>query len=66
MTQVQPIKKPVIYCPVCYEHMFTVYDLIAHVQTPENNCAMTVQRLYDVGVLDDSDMEEYTAQSAKP
>lgn len=59
MEQVQPVKKPRIYCPCCYIHMFSIYDLIIHVQTPESGCAMTVQRLYDVGVLDDGDMAEF-------
>jgi len=45
--------------------MFHINDLTTHVKTPENNCQMTVQRLYNVGVLDDADIAEYAAANGE-
>lgn len=58
------LPRPLIYCPVCMEHVFGVFDLIEHVKIPENNCQMTLQRLKDAGVIDDGDLEAYSHSPA--
>lgn len=53
----QPEKKRrQLYCPACDNDMANLFELIDHALI--SKCGMTPERLYNVGVLNDADMEQ--------